>query len=156
VSGDRVAPRLWQGAAPDPAKPYTEFDVIVLCAQEVQPRFARFKGTVIRAPFADTPYPTSKERKIAIRAAREVVKHLRKHRRVLVTCAQGWNRSGLVVGLTLRMATNWHPEEIVRRIRAARGEFALSNPAFERIVRGFSRTRSDRAASRRPPPVRSR
>lgn len=135
---DRVAPRLWQGAAPDPTKPYPEFDVIVLCAQEVQPRFARFKGSLIRAPFADTPYPTEKERKIAIRAARLVAKHLGKKRRVLVTCAMGWNRSGLVNALALRMATRAHPEEIIRRIRAARGEHALMNPAFERIVRGFS------------------
>jgi len=136
-SSDEVTPRLWQGAAPDPLKSYDGFDVLVLCAREVQPRFRRFKGTVIRAPFVDTPYPTDVERKIAIRAAREVAKRLRKGQKVLVTCAAGLNRSGLVVALALRMATQMHPEEIIRRIRAARGERALSNPAFERIVRGF-------------------
>lgn len=135
---DRVAPRLWQGAAPDPTRPYTEFDVIVLCAKEYQPRFERFRGTLLRAGFDDTRYPTMMERKIAIRAARQVAKRLRKGQRVLVTCAMGWNRSGLVTGLSLRMATTMHPEEIIRRIRAARGDDALSNASFERIIRGFA------------------
>ncbi len=135
---DRVAPQLWMGGAPDPARPYPEFDVIVLCAREEQPTFRRFKGTVIRAPFADSPYPTAVERRIAIRAAREVAKRLRKGQRVLVTCAMGWNRSGLVVGLALKMASRRHVNEIIERIRKARGPNALSNPAFERFLRGFS------------------
>lgn len=132
------------GSVPDPTKAYTEFSAIVLCAQEFQPRFRRFKGTVIRAPFADTKYPTAKERRIAIRSAREVAKRLKKGQRVLVTCAMGLNRSGLVTGLALRMASRMHPTEIIRRIREARGEYALSNPAFERIVRGFHRMKREK------------
>jgi protein-tyrosine phosphatase len=139
------------GAAPDPTRPYPEFDVIVLCAEEVQPTFQRFKGTVIRAPFDDSPYPTAKERKIAIRAAREVAKRLRKGQRVLVTCAQGLNRSGLVVGIALKMAARMHVNEIIERIRKARGDWALSNPAFERFLRGFSaKTGNAKRASRQP------
>lgn len=134
---DRVAPRLWQGAAPDPTKVYPEFDVIILAAHEFQPRMPRFRGTLIRAPFDDTQRPTATERRIAIRAAREVAKRLRKHERVLVTCQMGWNRSGLVVGLALRMVSRLSGDEIVERIRKARGPDALSNRSFERIVRGF-------------------
>jgi len=118
--------------------PYPDFDTIVLCAREHQPVFKRYKKSVIRAPFADTPYPTATERRIAIRAAREVAKRLRKGQRVLVTCQMGWNRSALVAGLALKMATKMHTEEIIRRIREARGEDALSNPAFVRFLRGFA------------------
>lgn len=140
---DRVATRLWQGSTPDPVKSHHEFDAIVLCAEEFQPpRFPRFKGSVIRAPFDDSPWPSSTERKIAIRAAREVAKRLRKGQRVLVTCYMGWNRSGLVTALALKMATRMSADEIIRRIRAARGDSALSNKAFERIVRGFNSRRS--------------
>lgn len=134
---DRVAPRLWMGAAPDPNREYSEFDVIVLCAGEVQPTFRAFKGTVIRAPYSDSQRPTVTERKIAIRAAREVSKRLRKGHRVLVTCVMGWNRSGLVCALALKMASRYQVDEIINRIRKARGSDALSNQAFERIVRGF-------------------
>lgn len=134
---NEVTPRLWQGAAPDPIKPYPEFDAIVLCANEVQPKFQRFKGDVIRAPFVDSPYPTAKERRTAIRVAREVGKRLRKGQKVLVTCAAGLNRSGLVVGLALKMRSRMHVNEIIKRIRKARGPLALSNPAFERFLRGF-------------------
>lgn len=135
---DKVAPRLWVGSAPDPTKPYPEFDAIVLAAEEFQPTFENFKGTVIRAPFDDTAYPTAKERKIAIRAAREVAKRLRKGQRVLVTCVMGLNRSALVAGLALKMASKLTTEEIIARIRKARGPLALSNKAFERFLRGFS------------------
>lgn len=138
---NRVVLRLWQGAAPDPFGSYKEFDLIVLCAEEVQPKFNRFKGRIIRAPFSDTLYPSGKERRIAIRAARIVAEQLRKKKKVLVTCAAGLNRSGLVVALVLRMATRMHSEAIIRRIRKARGSHALSNPAFVRIVRCFSQRR---------------
>lgn len=134
---DLVAPRLWQGSAPDPTKPYPEFDVIVLAAKEAQPMLQKFRGRVIRAPFSDARYPTETERRIAIRAARVVAKELKKGNKVLVTCAQGLNRSGLIVGLALRMASKYDVEEIIRRIRAARGNWALTNPSFERFLRGF-------------------
>ena len=142
---DRVAPRLYQGGAPDPSKPYSDFDAIFLCAAEYQPpRFPRFKGTIVRCGFDDTSQPTAHERRIAIRAAREVAKRLGKGQTVLVTCYAGWNRSGLVVGLALRMATRWSAEDIIRRIRKARGERALSNPAFVRIICGFNARRAAR------------
>jgi protein-tyrosine phosphatase len=137
-----VAPRLWMGAAPDSKRPYSEFDAIVLCAGEVQPTFVRFQGTIIRAPFVDSGAPTATERKIAIRAAREVAKRLRRGQSVLVTCAMGLNRSGLVCGLALKMVSPYHVSEIIDRIRKARGKRALSNPAFERFLRGFSSKKS--------------
>lgn len=138
VSYDQVAPLLFMGAAPDPVKAYTDFDALVLCTEAQPTRFPNFHGTIIRAPFSDTSYVTADLRRIAIRAAREVAKRLRKGQTVLVTCTQGWNRAGLVVGIALKMASRLSSDEIIERIRAARGRDALSNQSFERIVKGFS------------------
>lgn len=136
---NEVTPRLWMGAAPDPTELYSRFDAIVMCAQEIQPVMRKFKGTVLRAPFHGDPYPMARERKIAIRAAREVVKRLQKGQKVLVTCSDGLERSGLVTGITLRMATKKQPGEIIYLIRKARGDWALRNPSFARIICGFAR-----------------
>ena len=146
---NQVAPSLYQCGAPDTTQLASDLDAIFLCASEYQPpRFPKFKGTIVRCGFDDTVKPTKYERRIAIRAAREVAKRLGKGQRVLVTCYLGFNRSGLVVGLALRMATKWSADEIIRRIRKARGPHALSNPSFERIIRGFNARRSA-APSRR-------
>lgn len=152
MSADRIAPRLYMGSAPDPTKAHSEFDVIVLSASEYQPhRFPKFKGTVIRAPFDDTLRVSADERRVAIRAAREVAKRLKKGQRVLVTCQMGLNCSGLVAGLALKMASRLSNDEIIGRIRAARGEWALSNYSFERFLRGFgARKASSKQTSRRP------
>ena len=124
------------GGVPDPGS-LELFNVLVLCAKEVQPKVQGFKGTIIRAPFGDVPSLTSKERRTAIRAAREVAKRLRKGQKVLVTCHMGWNRSGLVTALALRMSTHRGTDEIIRRIRKARGPNALSNESFVRMIYGF-------------------
>lgn len=147
---NEVTPRLWMGATPDPTAPHAKFDAIILCAKEIQPVMRKFKGTVIRAPFREAPYPTARERKIAIRAAREVVKRLRKGQTVLVTCGEGLNRSGLVVGLSLRMATKKSPGEIIHLIRRARGEWALRNDSFLRIICGFASRDLPRGRDRGP------
>ena len=53
---------------------------------------------------------------------------------VLSTCKAGWNRSGLVSGLTLKKITDKNSQEIVRQIRNNRSIFALSNPLFVKII----------------------
>jgi hypothetical protein len=52
-------------------------------------------------------------------------------RRVVVNCAAGLNRSGLVVGRAL-IERGVRPAEAIRLVRAARGPHALSNVAFAR------------------------
>ena len=131
---DKVAPRLYQGGKLDARKAYQPFTMIVLCAEELQPRLTRFRGKVIRGGIDDTLWPNEREKKFAFSAASKVAAELRRGGRVLVTCAAGWNRSGLVTGLALCMSTRMHPNEIVRRIQAARGEHALSNRTFKQIV----------------------
>jgi protein-tyrosine phosphatase len=111
--------------------------MIVLCSEEHQPRMAKYRGRIVRPAFDDTIWPNDREVASAFAGARKVADELYRGGRVLVTCSAGLNRSGLVTGLALCMATKLHPEQIVKRIRRARGEDALSNRTFEKMVRDF-------------------
>lgn len=53
--------------------------------------------------------------------------------RVVVNCAAGLNRSGLVVGRAL-IALGHRPSEAIELIRAARGPRALFNRTFEQFL----------------------
>jgi len=131
---NKVTEKLYQGSVPDDAHAYDGFTMIVLCAQERQPALPKFRGKVLRPAFDDTANPTADEMERARKAASEVGTEIMRGGRVLVTCAAGLNRSGLVTGLALTMTTRMPALEIVRAIRAARGEDALSNPTFHQHV----------------------
>jgi protein-tyrosine phosphatase len=135
-TANQVAPGLWQGDAPHPGANYADFDLIVLAAYEHQPKSAEMGIDVFHAPLDDDPYRplSSRERVIATEAAREVARRLRKGQRVLVTCALGRNRSGLVSALAMRMAYGATPYGAINAVRRARGPDALSNPQFVRAL----------------------
>lgn len=135
---DRVAKHLWMGATPDPGH-LSGFDMLVLCAKEIQPRGAYPGVTVVHVPLDDSGVPpTEIEVQGALIAAREVAAALRRGERVLVACHMGMNRSGLVTALALRVlgAT---PASAIGMVRDARGPNALSNRWFEELVRTISR-----------------
>lgn len=139
VSGDRssVLPDLFIGSKPV-SGPHSDIDVIVLAAEEHQPDVGTFPGVeVIHAPLDDDPTRGMRPDEImrAAQAASLVARHLRAGRRVLSTCAAGLNRSSLIASLAMNDVHRMHPDEIIRRIRAARGPWALSNPNFERLLR---------------------
>lgn len=127
---DRIAPHLWMGAFPSPASEVRRrhFDVLVLCAEERQePNW--FPGViVVAAPMDDGPV-TPQLLYEAKFAAGKVVEFLRAGKRVLVTCNQGRNRSGLVVALTL-ISLGVPPRDAIAMIRNGRGPDALVNPWF--------------------------
>lgn len=54
-------------------------------------------------------------------------------RRVVVNCAAGLNRSGLIVGRAL-IHLGHTPRDAIRLIRAARGHHALCNRTFEEFL----------------------
>jgi hypothetical protein len=58
---------------------------------------------------------------------------VREQKRVVVYCAGGLNRSGLVVAQTL-IELGRTPAEAIALVRAARGKWALSNLAFETLL----------------------
>jgi protein-tyrosine phosphatase len=112
-------------------------DFLVLAALEHQPRVpAGLDGC--RISLEDRLPPTAElERLIRAGAddvARDVARRLKRGHRVLVTCAQGLNRSGLVSGLALRQL-GFDGGRAVELVRRARGRDALSNPAFAAMVR---------------------
>jgi hypothetical protein len=65
--------------------------------------------------------------------ARLLADRVRSGETVAVYCAGGLNRSGLVVAQTL-IELGFSPTAAIELIRAARGKWALSNPAFETFL----------------------
>ena len=137
MSNDVVIPGLSIGPKP-PIGRRSDVDVVVLAAIEYQPPAELFPGVeVIHAPLDDDPSRpmTASEIAIAIKAGRRVARRLRAGRRILSTCAMGLNRSSLVAALAMSETLGMSADEIIRRIRRARGAWALSNPNFERLLR---------------------
>lgn len=137
LDASRVAPKLYVGSMPGPGH-YEAFQAIVLCAREYQPAASVFSGTkVIHAPFDDTLSPTDTELETAISAAFQVVRELRERNRVLVTCRAGQNRSALVAALAMKRHWKLPPDKVIAAIRAGRGQIALHNETFVKIIERF-------------------
>lgn len=121
---------LAQGSAPPPGIPLP-FDVIVLAAMEYQPDLPGYE--VIRVPLDDGPPPDSATRGLIRAAAREIAARVRAGKRVLVTCWQGRNRSGVLAGLAL-VELGFPRSLAVSRIRRLRN--GLTNAHFRAMVNG--------------------
>jgi protein-tyrosine phosphatase len=65
--------------------------------------------------------------------AKRIVSALKDNKRVLVRCAAGYNRSGLVVASVL-MAMGKTADETIELIRERRSKFALCNPIFVKYI----------------------
>jgi protein-tyrosine phosphatase len=131
LDANEIAPGLYQGSFPEDGTSLRGFQVLVLCAEELQPRSAEFPhvNEVIHAPLDDGKLD-EEQVGVALRAAQRVAGHLRARRRVLVTCAMGRNRSGLVCALALLiLCPSMEGETAVKRIRSRRCG-ALVNPYF--------------------------
>lgn len=122
--------RLAQGSAP-PLNLRAPFDVVVLAAKEYQPNLPGYE--VMHVPLDDGPPPDKLTRMRIRRAARNVADHVRLGNRVLVTCWQGRNRSGVIAGLAL-VQLGVPREQVVHRIQRLRD--GLRNPYFRAMVRG--------------------
>ena len=130
---NEVVSGLFIGSMPPPGQ--RDVDVIVLAAVEYQPPAEHFPGTeVLHAPIDDDPKRpmTDAEITIAVRAAATVGRRLHARKKVLSSCAMGLNRSSLIAALAMR---GMSADQIIEKIRLARGPYALSNPNFERLIR---------------------
>ena len=103
---------------------------------------------ILRCPIDDAQ-PTPRERKVAYQTAQAVADCLRSGRRVLVTCAAGLNRSGLVSAMALQFSTRLPLAVIVGLVRAARGDGALGNPHFVALLEEYE-ARRQRVLARAP------
>ena len=130
---NEVVPGLFMGGhdvrsqSPTACVVTDEFDLVVsLTAREgygpspeVEHVVARLADAVLDAPGA------ARVRELGAVVAAAV----RADRRVLVRCSGGLNRSGVVVAEAL-VDLGHSPDDAVRLVRAARGPWALTNPAF--------------------------
>ena len=136
IDAQRIAPKLWMGSRPSPAA-CKVFDAIVLAAQEYQPELA---CETVHAPLDDAK-PTRAEIHVALQAAQQVNALRSRGKRVLVTCAMGVNRSGLIVALAM-MLNGSSPGNAIGRIRVARkppsGMIPLSNRHFVEFLQKVS------------------
>jgi len=130
--------QLWQGGLGDLAYP-ERYDVIVLCADELQADDASVKAygdriRIISAPNDDSANPFTKaQATIAVQASKQVADEYKAGKRILVSCRQGRNRSGLVMALTLHRLFGISGEEAIRLIRS-KVPHALANPEFNNFL----------------------
>lgn len=141
IDADRVGPNLYQGAKPPIGQSVAlaGFDTLVLTARELLP-FQRpdlFQGVeVLQCPLRDhdTRMDEGDPEDDWTRArdmARRVAARIRLGKRVLVTCHEGWNRSGLICALALHELSGRPGALCVQKIRQRRDN-ALSQPVFVR------------------------
>lgn len=136
LDATRLLPHLYIGGAPASARAVTGngFGTLVLCAREVQPP-ALGDLQVLRCPLDDDPTRalSSDDWRMAVQTAERVCWRLRGGSRVLVTCAQGRNRSGLVCAIVMHLATQRRGSDCIRAIQRRR-ENALTNPRFVDVL----------------------
>jgi hypothetical protein len=126
---------LWQG----PRLPHGtyDWDVIVFGADEWQPKAKFYPGAqTVYAHLSDIPKPAAKTWGEAVAAAYEVAYALHVGKAVLVTCGQGYNRSGLINALAM-IILGYDTEEAIAIIRKQRGPSALRNKTFLKFIRAF-------------------
>lgn len=135
---------LWQGNA-ESTTLGARFDMVVLCAEEWQP--------LLPAPAYALPVPlnddelTGPEAERATRGAQRVACTLAEGKKVLVTCMEGRNRSGLVsaIALVLRCGmSGYDAQRLVQKRRQTPSGMALSNPSFQRYLQGMVPSRVSR------------
>lgn len=141
MGADKILDNLYMGSAPptDSVDLSNDFDCLVLSAIEFQPPNHYYKGLDIhRALINDDGSPmTFQEMQYAIRASSYVIKRLNEGKRVLVTCWQGRNRSGIITALTLVFGYGKNPQEAISMIRSARGPKAMGNDYFISFLNEF-------------------
>ena len=139
MSESWVMGRLFVGSQPTLAEVQDQFDVVVFCAREFQPKWERCKAELVYAPLDDDGTLTQQQLGLALNTARHVVARLSQGRRVLVTCHMGLNRSAFVAALVMSMMSpQSRMSNIIARIRKVRGPLALSNGAFVKALRSLS------------------
>jgi protein-tyrosine phosphatase len=136
LDASNITRRLWVGGKPPFDRDLPDFDVLVLCAEELQPAQLAFHGHVVRVSIPDATLDQGEINRV-INGARIVGRSLLEGQRVLVTCAAGINRSALVAALGLGMVTRMKPNELVALMRQKRSAFALSNPHFVHVLHRF-------------------
>lgn len=142
IDATRIIPKLYMGGEPPrgPEVHAAGFDVIVLCAWELQFPVTHFPGVeVISLPLEDDSSKPLDPRdwEAIVRVSRRVARRVTSGRRTLVTCAMGLNRSGVVTAAIIHYATGVSGLEAATHVQRKRrvGETqALYNKAFVKAL----------------------
>lgn len=139
---DYIVPRIGQGSLPPPGRTVARhgFDLLVLCAEELQVPAELFDGVrVLHVPLQDTRI-TQEQWTMAARTAKHVALQLRAkpQSKALVTCAAGRNRSGLVSAIALHLLTGQSGLACARHVQRRRQD-ALTNGSFVEALRRLPR-----------------
>lgn len=128
-----ITSSIAQGSYPDPPeRAFQDFDIVVFCAEEHQPRLrppaSKYKFLL---PLDDDPYQQLPDEvgKLVHEASRRIAAYMRSGKRVLSTCHLGRNRSGLVSAMSIMYAYHWTPRETISLVQRRRPE-SLINPMF--------------------------
>jgi len=125
--------RLYQAGYPANPNCYVGFDVVVnAAAGDPGPTgpTSDFMGLYVSLAMSDNTIEEEDEQAIRL-VCGVVAEALREGRAVLVHCAQGWNRSGLIVAGTL-VRLGMSPSDAVAHVRRDRGGGVLSNRSYLR------------------------
>jgi len=144
LGADEIVPNLWQGPYPKVQASVAKagFNMLVFCAEELQDPAEEYPGVrILYAPNSDD-YTQKIPRdllQIAVDAGRQVAEAVNQGQKVLVTCAAGINRSGLVSALALHFLYGWSGAECINRVQQKRVSqkyrmVALDNPQFRNCL----------------------
>lgn len=134
LDASNIVPRLWIGGRPPFDRDLPQFDVLVLCARELQPAQVAFQGRLIRCPVEDGALSMD-EIRLVLGAARAISQALERGQQALVTCSAGLNRSALVASLALGRITRLSTDDLLNLMRLRRDPRALYNKHFQDLLR---------------------
>jgi hypothetical protein len=144
IDANEIAPGLWMGSAPPRGRALSRagFYVLTLTAIEHQPSAEHFPGVLVaRAALIDDGTAiTSSQWEEVLSLSGHLARATRHGKCVLVTCAQGRNRSGLVTALTLARMTGCDGRAATRVVQERRrSPFgpALTNIEYCKALRGI-------------------
>ena len=130
---DWIVPGLAQGSYPEPPESAFEtFDVVVFAAEELQPNIQAPAGCFIfKLPMDDDIYrPVPPEvGDVLHQTAYALASYLAAGNKVLTTCAQGRNRSGILSALTMMYCYRMPANDAIKIIQRKR-KWALVNTMF--------------------------
>jgi len=125
-----------------------DIKLVVLSAREYQPKTLRENPdsskevTRLYVPLKDKASFSQSELVDTIRRASQasghVIDSLSRGQDVLVTCAAGINRSGLISGMALIDMLGCSGEDAIRIVRKGRSKYALYNPLFQKILVNYA------------------
>ena len=127
-----------RGAAHFDKTIFDTFDVVVLCAEELQSRVQAPEGKALfKIPLDDDIYRPIPDDvgEVLHDAAARLTTYCAGGQSVLTTCAEGRNRSGVMTALILMYGYGMDAGTAIKLIRKKRPKGCLGNPMFEQFLR---------------------